>query len=537
MKIEGNIVDVQNEKVFPGEIEIRGEKIFRVLKNNKKYKNFLLPGLIDAHLHLESSLLSIPAFSKEAIKHGTTSVITDCHEIANVYGLKGVDFMMKASKLTPLKVYFSVPSCIPATPFEDTGIKIGPREIRSLMKRKKVVALGEMMNFLGVINEDKEVIEKIKIAKKFKKPIDGHAPLLSGKNLKKYISFGISTDHECTSFKEAKEKMRLGMKIMIREGSAAKNLKNLIGLNYDNCFLVSDDIEAKELVEEGHLDRILRKAIKLGVPLMKAIKMVTLNPALHYNLDSGVITPRKRADLIEIENLKDFKIKKVFIDGKLIFEKGKILFPLRQIKIGRNIKIKKKKAEDFIIPAQKTKVTVRVIKLIPNQILTKEKIVELKTKNGEVVADPKKDILKIVVLNRYGKEKIGKGFVSGFGLKKGAIASSISHDSHHLIAVGVDDESITKAVNLVIKNGGLALVNKKILNLKLPLGGLMSLKEANEVARELRNLIKEAKKLGSKLKNPFITLSFLALLVIPELKISDKGLFNVKKFKFEKLLI
>lgn len=530
MKLEGNIIDVLNEKIFPGEIFIRGKKIVEVIENNKKYKNFILPGFIDAHLHIESSLLSPSAFAREVARHGTTAVIADCHEIANVFGLKGIGFMIKASNLVPLKIYFAVPSCVPATPFEKTGVEIRPKEIKNLMSREKVVALGELMNFPGVINKDKEIMQKIKVAKHFKKPIDGHAPLLSGKDLKKYVSAGILTDHECVTLKEAKEKMRLGMKIMIREGSAAKNLKDLIGLDYDNCFLVSDDIEAKDLIS-GHLNKVVKKAITLGIPLMKAIKMVTLNPALHYKLDSGLITKGKKADLIEIDNLKNFKIKRVFIDGKLVAKKGKVLFPLKQIKIGKNIKAKKKKAQSLEIYSDKKEVTARVIQLIPDQIITKQKFIKLKTKKGQVIPDIKQDVLKIIVLNRYGKETVGKGFVRGFGFKKGAIASSVSHDSHNLIAVGVDDGSLARVINAVIRYGGLALVNNdKVLSMRLPLAGLMSLKEAPAIAKELEVLVKEAKKLGYRLANPFVALSFLALLVIPELKISDRGLFDVKKF-------
>lgn len=523
--IEGNIGDLEKEEFFPGRIIIKNGKIFKIEKVSKKFQNYILPGFINSHCHIESSFLSPPLFAALAVSHGTTSVIADCHEIANVLGEKGIFWMLRTARLTPFKFFWALPSCVPATPFETTPHKIGPKEVKKLLKRKEFVALGEMMNFPGVINKDKEVLEKIKIAKKLKKPIDGHCPGLTGKDLKKYIASGISTDHECTNFKEAKEKQRLGMLIQIREGSAAKNLKNLIGLDYEKCCLVTDDLEVKDLLK-GELNRVIEKAVKLGIPFFQAIKMVTKIPAKHYNLNSGEIKIGKEANLVEFTDLNNLKPKRVWLEGKLVFQNGKVLFPVRTLNLKKAIKVKTKKEKDFAIKLDK-KNKVRVIEIIPHQIITKER---------KLIPDPKKDILKVAVINRYGKEYIGLGFVKGFGLKQGALASSVSHDSHNLICVGTNDKDMSKAVNVLRKNGGFVFVSgRKSYQAQLPLAGLMTNEEPKKIKRKLESLEKALKKAGCQLKNPLSQISFLALLVIPDLKISDKGLFNVREFKFKKL--
>ncbi|MEW6069717.1 MAG: adenine deaminase [Candidatus Thermoplasmatota archaeon] len=532
MELEANFVDVLTEEIYPAKVVWKKDRIVEIRKTNKNYSNFILPGLIDSHIHIESSLLCPSRFAELVTPHGTTSVITDPHEIANVLGLKGIKYMMQDSKAVPLRVFFTAPSCVPTTEFETSGAKLGTKEIEKMLRMENVVALGEVMDFLGVVKGKKDILKKIEVAKKLGKKIDGHAPSLRGSALTKYVSYGISTDHECASLQEAKEKQKLGMKIMIREGSGAKNLKDLVGLNYNNCFLVSDDKHPTDLIK-GHLDEIYRKAVSLGIDPIKAIKMVTLNPALHYGLNLGVLVAGKKADFVEVDSLDNFRVKRVFINGELVAKAGKALFRVKPKKIKRNIKVRRKKQEDFAIYHKGDgRVKVRIIELVPEQIVTKESDTELVLKNNKILTNVDEDILKIVVVNRYGDERIGKGFVKGFGVKRGALASSVAHDSHNIIAIGVDDESIAKAVNVVVKEGGFCVVDNKISKLELPLAGLMSDKPANLICKKLQKLESHAKELGSRVANPFISLSFLSLLVIPELKISDKGLFNSKEFKF-----
>ena len=526
--IEGNICNLEEEKFFAGRIFIKNGKIFKIEKISGKFKNYILPGFINSHCHIESSFLSPAIYGALAVSHGTVAVVADCHEIANVFGEKGILWMLKSAKGSPFRFFWALPSCVPATPFETTPNKIEAKKVRTLLKRKEIVSLGEMMNFPGVINKDKEVLEKIRIAQKLRKPIDGHCPGLFGRDLRKYISAGISTDHECTNLREAREKQRLGMKIQIREGSAAKNLKNLIGLDYDRCFLVTDDLEVKDLLK-GELNEVIKKAARLGVPFFKAIKMVTKNPAQHYGLNFGEIKPGKEANLVEFNNLTQLKPQKVWIGGKLVFQNSKILFPIKTLNLKTNIKTKKKTVKDFIIKIDERKNKIRAIEVVPNQIITKQKIIELKNK---------KDILKITVVNRYGKKNIGLGFACGFGLKQGALASSVSHDSHNLICIGTNDKDMTKAVNILKEKGGFVFVIKnKIFKAELPLAGLMSNENPYGLEKKIQKLEKAVKAAGCKLKNPLSQISFLALLVIPELKISDKGLFDVKKFQFVSLLI
>jgi adenine deaminase len=536
-EIESNICDLDEERFFPGRILIRNGIIFKIEKVSKKFKNYLLPGFIDSHCHIESSFLPPSLFGALAISQGTVSVVADCHEIANVLGERGINWMLKSAKLIPFKFFWVLPSCVPATPFETTPNKISDKEAKKFLKKKEFIALGEMMNFPGVIRGNREVLAKIKIAKILKKPIDGHCPGLMGKDLKKYISAGISTDHESTNLKEAKEKQKLGMIIQIREGSAAKNLKDLTGLDYDKCCLVTDDLEVKDLLK-GQLNKVVRKAIKLGVPFFQAIKMVTKIPADHYRLNFGEIKVGREANLVEFLDLKNFKPKRVWLDGKLVFENGKILFPIKTSNLETAIKVNKKTKKDFEIKIDKEKVKVRVIEIIPDNLLTKERIFEMKIKDGELEPDLKRDILKIAVINRYGKKYIGLGFVKGFGLKEGALSSSISHDSHNLICLGTNDKDMAEAINVLRKSGGFVFISKKkVFKAELPLAGLMTNEDPPKIEKKLKILEKELKKAGSKLKNPLSQISFLALLVIPELKISDQGLFNVNKFKFEKLII
>ncbi len=519
--IEANLVDVFNDKIFPARIYFR-KKIIKIEKI-KKAKNYLIPGLVDAHVHIESSMLIPSEFSKLAVKHGTVAVVNDPHEIANVLGLKGINFMIKNSKKSPLKFYFGASSCVPATKFETSGAKIGPKEIKKLMKKKEIILLSEVMNYPAVINREKEVMEKIKIAKKFHKKIDGHAPGLIGKNLTKYISAGIETDHESYELEEAKEKMRKGMKIIVREGSAAKNLNALWPLiNTGEVMLCTDDIHPDDL-SKGHINKILSKAVKLGVDPIKAIKSATLNPKRHYDLDVGLLRENDPADMVLVKDLKNFNVLRTWIDGKLIFNGKKVLMK-KQIEKPLNVmRAKYKNKRDF-----KDKQLPFIIKALDGQLITNK----INKKVNKI--DVNKDILKIVVVNRYKDRKPSIAYIKGFGIKKGAFGSSVMHDSHNICVVGTDDGSITKVVNKIISmKGGLATYDgKKIYSAKLPFAGLMT--DSLKIAKKYEKLTEIVKKMGSKFRAPFMTLSFMALLVIPHAKISDKGLFDVDKFRLIK---
>jgi len=538
MIIEGNLVDVKKEEIYPAKI-VFDKKILEIEKINRKCKNYILPGLIDAHIHIESSMLTPSRFAEIAVKHGTTAVITDPHEIANVLGLDGIKYMINDSKNSPLKIYFTAPSCVPATAFETSGSILDSKKIEDLMKMKEVVALGEVMNYPGVINEDKEILKKIRVAKKYKKPIDGHAPKLSGEDLKKYVSFGISTDHECTTYEEALEKAKLGMKIMIREGSSSKDMKNLIKIaDGAECFFVSDDLHADDLLK-GHINLLLKKAVSFGLDPIKAIKCVTLNPAEHYKIDTGFLEIGRSADLIEVCDLKNFSVKRVFIDGKLVSKNGKSLFKVKPKKMKNTIRSGIKTEKDFLIFSENKKENVRVIGVIDKSLITKNLSAELKVFDGKILCDLKNDILKIAVVERYGHNRVANGFIKGFSLKNGAIASSVAHDSHNIVVVGTNERYMKNCVNEIIKmNGGLiATDGKKFVKVELPVAGLMSLKNAESVSKDVKRINNFVKKLGCELRSPFGTLSFMSLLVIPELKISDQGLFDVNDFKFVNVII
>ena len=533
--IIGNLLNISTEEIYGAEIGFDNGLITCIKPVEGDFNSLILPGFIDSHIHIESSMLCPSRFAEAVVPHGTCSVVADPHEIANVMGLEGIRYMLKDAASVPLKMFLTAPSCVPATSFETSGAKISKDEIKELLKIPEIVALGEMMNFPGVINEDVEVIEKIEAAKKYNKPIDGHAPLLSGKDLCKYIMAGISTDHECTSKAEAEEKKRLGMKIMLREGSSAKNLEELADAGGE--FLVSDDKHPEDLIN-GHVDEMLRKAVEYGIDGIDAIKMVTLNPAEHYKLETGNIMPGKAADFVIVDDLDNLKVKKVLINGKLVAKNGKALFKVNPIKLPNTFQLKPKKPADFNIAANGSHAKVRAIEVDEDQLITKEKSVDLKIIDGFLEADLTQDVIKIAVVERYGHERINNGFLKGFGMKYGAIASSVAHDSHNIIAVGTNNHDMSKAVNIVLKNkGGLSVVFKNnVKYLELPIAGLMSTNPLEKVANNLRELHKTVDDLGVKIPSPFMTMSFLALLVIPSLKISDKGLFDVNKFKFVDLI-
>lgn len=535
MEIEGNIVDVFEEKIYPAKIRIKGERIEKITKVDKEFSNFILPGFVDAHIHIESSLLCPSRFAQVVIPHGTVATVSDPHEIANVLGIEGIKYMIEDARQTPMKIFFTAPSCVPATAFETNGAELDAKAIEEIFKLDRIIALGEVMDFEAVINREDYIMRKIEVAKKLGKRIDGHAPLLRGEKLLKYVSAGIETDHESVFYDEALEKAKLGVKIMIREGSTAKNMNELIKIAFENyeCFFVGDDIIVNDLLN-GHIDALLRKAVELGLDPIRAIRCVTKNPVLHYSLPVGLLREGDNADFVISKDLKNFEIEKVFIDGNIVAIEGKSLFNVKPILTGNTVKASYIAPEKIKIKANGNKALTNVIGVIEDQIITKHLIEEIPITNGEIRPDNERDILKIVVVERYGYNNISVGLIKGFGFKNSAIASSIAHDSHNIIAVGDDDRLICESINMIIEaGGGLSLVSKYHKEiLELPIAGLMSIEEPFKVAKKIEKLHNILYKLGCKLKNPYITLSFMSLLVIPELKIGDKGLFDVNKRQF-----
>jgi len=537
---KGNIVDIKNKRIFYGEIEVSGEKTISVkeIENQKENTQFILPGFIDAHVHIESSMLVPSEFAKLAVVHGTVATISDPHEIANVCGMKGVEYMIENGKQVPFKFYFGAPSCVPATDFETAGASLNANDVDALLARDEINYLSEMMNFPGVLHHDEEVEAKINSAKIYDKPVDGHAPGLRGEEARKYIDAGISTDHECFTKEEALEKLQYGMKILIREGSAAKNFEALIDLlnDYeDEMMFCSDDKHPDSLVS-GHINELCKRAVAKGIEVFKVLKAACINPVKHYKMKVGLLKSGEDADFIVVNDLINFKVIKTFIAGTLVAENGVSKINSPKAALINNFNCIKKHVADFIYKKNSTE-KVTAIEALDGQLITNKLIINPKIENDCFVSDVENDILKIVVINRYKDAPIATGFVKKFGLKKGAIASSVAHDSHNIIAVGADDESLCSAVNLIIENrGGVSCVDaanpsiNKIL--PLPVAGLMSNEDGYKIAEAYTQIDAAAKLLGSKLSAPFMTLSFMALLVIPHVKLSDLGLFDGDGFKF-----
>jgi len=540
MKICSNIVDIENREIYPACVEIVKDKIVKIKKNSEKYDTYLLAGFIDSHIHIESSMLIPSEFAKIASTFGTVATVSDPHEIANVLGVEGVDFMIQNAKKTPFKIFFGVPSCVPATSFETSGASLGVEEVRELLQRDEIKYLSEMMNFPGVIFEDKEVISKLKIAQELNKKIDGHAPNLRGEDLSRYIKHKIETDHESFSYEEAKEKLEKGMKILIREGSGAKNFDALIPLidEYsDFLMFCSDDKHPNDLVK-GSINRVVKEAIKRGYNLFDVLKVACINPIKHYKLDVGRLREADKADFIEVDNLKEFNVLKTYIDGILVAKNSKPLIKSQKVKEINNFHTFYKEPKEFeIVPKGDY---INVINAIDRELITKKSLERAKIVDKKAVSDTKRDILKIALINRYKNQKPQVAFIKNFNLKKGAIASSIAHDSHNIIAVGCSDKEISKAVNLIIKNrGGISVVEgEDSFILPLNIAGIMSSLDGYFVAKEYEKLDKIVKNnLKSTLTSPFMTLSFMALLVIPEIKLSDKGLFDGNRFDFIELFV
>ena len=533
--INGQIVDIPNRCVFTAEIGIENSKIVSIRKiKQDESLPYILPGFIDAHVHIESSMLVPSEFARMAVVHGTVATVSDPHEIANVCGMEGVEYMIENGKKVPFKFYFGAPSCVPATPCETSGSEITVKDIDNLLARKEIGYLAEMMNWPGVINRDPLVMEKLSLAKKYGKPVDGHAPGLTGKQVARYTSAGISTDHECITFEEALEKIRLGMKIAIREGSAAKNFDALIDLidDYPEMIMFCSDDKHPDSLIQGHINELVSRAISKGKNLYDVLQVACINPILHYQLDVGRLQVGDPTDFIVVEDLKFFKVIQAFINGIKVAENGKTLIPRVKNSIINNFQISPKLASEFKIPASSSKV--RIIEALEGQLITTQIQGIIPIVNGKAMADPENDILKIAVINRYSNTPPAIGFIKNFGIKSGAIASSVAHDCHNIIAVGADDASISRAVNLLIdtKGGISAVCTFEEMVLPLEIGGIMSADDGYHVAKTYTSIDNLAKKMGSRLKSPFMTLSFMALLVIPELKLSDKGLFDGKKFEF-----
>jgi adenine deaminase len=532
MKICGQLVDIHTREVYPAALHIKGKKIDKVERINSAPDIYIMPGLVDSHIHIESSMVTPGAFAMTAVKHGTCGVVSDPHEIANVLGVEGVEFMIDDAERVPLKFFFGAPSCVPATAFETNGATLNSREIRKLLMRKEIKYLAEMMNFPGVIYDDPEVYNKINCAKELGKPIDGHAPGLSGAMLKKYVEAGISTDHECSTIEEAKEKISLGMKILMREGSAAKNLKSLKELyntHPDMVMLCSDDLHP-EMLQKRHINKLIAGLISEGFNEFDVIRSATINPAEHYKLDTGLLRNGDNADFIVVDNPEKMNVLETWINGEKVFEKGKVLFEYTGGNAVNIFNCRLLETVDILVKNQKGKIRVIVAEEV--ELLTKE--IHVSSGISEfALQDINNDLLKIVVKDRYKDAPPAIGFIKGFNLKNGAFASSVAHDSHNIIAIGANDIDIIKSINEITRlKGGLAVSSDRtVKSLKLDIGGIMTTHSCEETANEYDTLNQLVRSLGCSMNAPFMTLSFMALLVIPDLKIGDRGLFDVKKFE------
>lgn len=545
-KVTGNIIDVIAKRMFYGAVMLDEGRIVTIEDKGgvRPGQSYLLPGLVDAHVHIESSMLVPDEFARAALPHGVIASVSDPHEIANVLGAAGVDYMLARAKLTPFKTLFGAPSCVPATPFESAGAEFNAADIEALLKKPGVGYLSEMMNFPGVLNQAPDVMEKLGVAKKLGLPVDGHAPGLLGEQAAAYVSAGISTDHECRTLQEAKDKMSAGMNILIREGSAAKDfeaLHSLISTHTDQVMLCSDDKHPDDLLE-GHIDQLVRRAIQKGHALFDVLQTAILNPIKHYGLSIGLLQPGDSFDAIEIKDIKSFEVQRVWLNGNLVVANGTSRLPKHDVDTPNNFVAKPILEESLLLPHPGTEC--RIIAVEDGQLWTKQSVQKVPESNGYITADLEKDILFLVVLNRYQDAPPAVSLVTGFGIKGstetgGAIASSVAHDSHNIVAVGTSAEWLAKAINEVITHkGGLAAIDADGLeSLPLPVAGLMSDQAVEQVGPAYHAITQKVNTMGSTLSSPFMTLSFMSLLVIPELKLSDKGLFDGNNFAFCELAV
>jgi adenine deaminase len=536
------VVNVLSAEVHLADVAIYGGRVvgfgqYEARQTIDLEGRYLCPGFIDGHVHLESSMVQPSEFARAVVPHGTTAVVTDPHEIANVLGLDGVRYILEASEGLPLTVYVMLPSCVPATQMETAGAELSAADLSTLLDHPRVLGLAEMMNFPGVLFRVPEVLEKIDMAGQ--RPVDGHAPGLSGKDLNAYVAAGVHSDHECTTLDEAQEKLRRGMHIFIREGTTARNLRDLLPLvtpaNARRCSFVTDDRHPEDLLSEGHIDDLVRKAVAQGLDPVLAVQMASINTAEYFGLrNMGAIAPGYRADLLVVDDLERFNIAQVFAAGQLVAEDGRFLpspaeLPRVPLQSTMHLDLT---ALDFTIAAGEG--PAKVIGVIPEQVITERLSVQVPVKNSQAVADPAQDLLKIAVVERHRNTgNVGLGFVKGFGLRKGAIASSVAHDSHNIVAVGTNDADIRAAVEAVAKMGGAQVVvadGQVKAQLPLPIAGLMSDQPLEKVRDHLEALTAAAQELGCVLPDPLMTMSFLSLPVIPTLKLTDKGLVDVEQF-------
>lgn len=540
--ITGQLIDTWQKKIYAAKITVADGKIAAITPTDSsgpETQNYILPGFIDSHVHIESSMLIPREFARLAVVHGTVATISDPHEIANVCGMQGVEYMIDNGKTVPFKFYFGAPSCVPATVFETAGATLDVDQVAMLLQKEEIPYLSEMMNFPGVLYNDPVVMQKIRAAQLAGKPVDGHAPGLRGDQARKYIEAGepgkvvISTDHECFTKEEALDKLQYGMKIIIREGSAARNFEALISLlnDYPNYIMFGSDDKHPDSLVAGHINQLCARAVAKGIDLFSILQAACVNPVLHYKLNVGLLRVGDAADFIVTNDLQQFTIQQTYINGELVAEKGNSFIPYLESGSVNNFNCQVKKISDFGV-LSKDETEIPVIEALDGQLITNKLLLPPKLANGFLVSDTSRDILKIAVVNRYADAPVATGFIKNIGLKQGAIASSVAHDSHNIVAVGADDESICRAVNLVIEQqGGISCVGPQAqLVLPLPVGGLMSAEDGYKVAGAYTAIDAMAKSLGASLSAPFMTLSFMALLVIPHLKLSDLGMFDGDAF-------
>jgi adenine deaminase len=533
-KLAGQIVDIPNRDIYPGEVEVVDGHIAHINRLESAPEQYIMPGFVDAHIHIESSLLVPSEFARLATVFGTVATVSDPHEIGNVLGVDGVKYMIENGEQVNFKFFFGAPSCVPATPFETAGAEIDLAGVTELLQDPRVKYLAEMMNWPGVLHGDEVVKAKIQAAEAVGKPVDGHAPGLKGADAKAYIEAGMSTDHECFTADEAQDKLNYGMKVLIREGSAARNFEALIPLldeHYENMMFCSDDMHPDNLIL-GHINQLAKRAVAKDVDVFKVLQAACINPVKHYKLDVGLLNIGDPADFIILDSLKDFNVLETYINGIKVAEQGKDLIKRVDNKVINKFTTSAKNPEAFLVKADGD--WLNVIEALDGELITHRLVEPVNIVDGYAVSNVDTDVLKLAVINRYEDVAPAVAFIKNFGLKSGAIASSVGHDSHNITVVGIDDASIARAVNLIIQaKGGLSAVNgEEELLLELPVAGLMSPQDGYVVAEKYTVLDQMAKSMGSELRAPFMTLSFMALLVIPSIKLSDKGLFDGDQFKF-----
>ncbi len=533
-RISGQIVDIRTERILTGSVTIADGRIALIDEHPVEGGGYILPGFIDSHIHIESSMMPPASFAQVAVRFGTVATVSDPHEIANVLGTAGIEYMLDSARQVPLKFHFGCPSCVPATSFETAGAVLDAAAVAELLARNEIGYLSEMMNYPGVLHGDSEVLAKIDAAKKLGKPVDGHAPGLRGDDARHYAAAGISTDHECFTLDEAIDKIACGMKILIREGSAAHNyeaLKSLLSTHPASCMLCSDDKHPDDLLE-GHVDGLVRRAVADGLPLMNVLRAACVHPVEHYRLPVGQLRPGDPADLVVVDDLTSFHVRQTWIDGACVYDRGRVAFSWTPPATPNHFDCQPKQSEDFAVTDAPC--FHEAIVAVDRQIITEREPCRLPVVGGQLQADLDNDVLKIAVVNRYQNASPGVAFIRNFGLKRGAIASTVAHDSHNIIAVGINDKLIAKAVNaLVASRGGVCYVDEESeAVLPLPIAGLMSNLPAEKIGEAYAQVDKLAKSAGSMLSAPYMTLSFMALLVIPKLKLSDLGLFDAERFAF-----